>query len=255
MQYIIDRPDPGQQFIEDRFNAMQYIDRAALIVEDLNEEHKYMRWIKTEPSYPSFDDFTFAYKNQIFSVMVLRVDDKGMIINPPPRLEALRRESGRNNLIPCVFPLNDKTGQPLFMGTWNLVNPFTGKRIYPDKISSDSLVKVSDWELRNWAVNIVWNYLDREGFEKYSYCDAPEINPQIWFKDRDNKECWIQVLYSVEPDDVDKKSFSFDDWPKEVLNHDGYISRVGFVPAENSILYRNQGAFIKFQGIEIIHRA
>jgi len=248
MQYIIDRSDPGQQYIEDRFNAMQYIDKAALI-------HKYMRWIKTEPSYPSFDDFTFAYKNQIFSVMVLRVDDKGRIIDPPPRLEALRRETGRNNLVPCVFPLHYKTGRPIFPGTWNLVNPFTGKRVAPDKMRSDSLVEVSDWEIRNWAVNIVWNYLDREGFEKCSYCDAPEINPQIWFKDRNHKECWIQVLYSVEPNDVEKQNFSFYDWPPEVLSHDGYVAHVGFAPVEAPILYRTHGACVKFQGIEIIHKA
>ena len=95
MAYIIDRPDTEQQFIQDRFMALQYLDKFALKVEDLSAgnkvTHKYLNWIKTEPSYPAFEDFTFSFRNQVFPVLVLRADDRGRLLNPPPRIEALRR--------------------------------------------------------------------------------------------------------------------------------------------------------------------
>ena len=258
MPYMIDRPDPDEQFINDRELALKYIDKISLKSEGLTgfftKKHKNFRWIKTEPSYPSFEDFTFGFRNQIFPVLVIRANERGMLLNPPPRIEALRRECSRNNLIPCVFPIFYRTGQPFFNGEWNLINPFTGKKIDPVKMSSNEPVEISDWELRNWAVKVVWDYLKQEGLERLSFCDAPEIDPQIWFRDKDGKECWLEVLYAPYPVDTQSLNFSFANWPDQVLSHRGYCAKVGF--ADNELtgrLYRNQGAFINFRGIQQVH--
>lgn len=260
MAYIIDRPDPGQQFFNDRMNAIEYIDKIAMRFEGTSQNnvtvHKYLRWIKTEPSYPAFEDFTFSFRNQVFPVLVLRTNEKGRLLNPPPIIEALRKEAARNNLVPCVFPVLDRTGRPFFYGEWNLINPFTGKKVDPIALSSDAPVEVSDWELRNWSVNIVWNYLKGEGYERLSYCDAPEIDPQIWFRDKSGRECWIEVLYALYPKDVNKMTFSYDSWPGQVINHDGYVAQVGFAGAEDmSILYRTEPADVNFRGIEKVYTA
>ena len=235
MAYVIDRPEPGRQYFRDRENAIRYLDRIAMKVEGLSytdaTEHKYLRWIKIEPSYPSFDDFTFGFMNQVFSVLVLRADDNGRLLNPPSRIEALRREAKRNNLIPCVFPINDRTGNPSLYGTWNLFNPFTGKIVDPLAISSDELVELSDWEIRNWAVSFVWNSinLNDESTERLSYCDVLDIYPQIWFRDKSGKECWIEVLYAVYPADVKELTFSWEGWPQEVMSHNGYVAKVNII--------------------------
>lgn len=250
MPYIIDRPNPEREFINDRITALEYIERIAM--RKVKPEH--FRWIKTELSYPSFDDFTFGFMNQIFSVLVLRANERGMLLNTPPRIEALRRECGRNNLIPCVFPINDRTGKPFFSGEWNLINPFTGKKVYPESISSNELVEMSDWELRNWAVQIVWDYLEKEGFERFSFCDAPEVDPQIWFRDKEGFECWLEVLYAPYPVDTQSLKFSFENWPDAVLSHRGYSAKVGFADTElTGKLFRNQGAMVNFRGIEHIY--
>ena len=115
-------------------------------VEGSTDTYKYFRWIKTEYLSPSFDDFTFAFLNQVFPVQVLRVTDNGKLLNVQPRIEVLRREAGCNNLIPCVFPIRESTGRPFFPDTWNLFNPFTGRKVDPLAISSSSaaFVEVSD---------------------------------------------------------------------------------------------------------------
>ena len=258
MAYIIDRSDPGRQYIEDRMMALQYLDKFARKLEGSTIHntitHKYLRWIKTEPSYPAFEDFTFSLRNQVFPVLVLRADDRGRLLNPPPRIEALRQESENNNLIPCVFPIRERTGRPFFPDTWNLINPFTGKRIDPIAISSDDPVEVSDWELRNWSINIVSGYLKKEGLERLSFSDAPGIDPQMWFRDKGGRECWIEVLYSVYPSDGKELTFSYDNWPDEVMRHDGYAARVSFAGAEDmSKLYRTQPADVNFRGLEKVY--
>lgn len=258
MPYIIDRSNPDRQFLDDRAMALAYTEKNALKSEGIagfTGEHKYFRWIKTELSYPSFDDFTFGYKNQVFSVMVLRVSGKGKLINPPPRIEALRRECANNNLVPCIFPVNAVTGKPFFPGTWNLVNIFARKPVNPVTMSSDDNIEMSDWELRNWAVQVVYDSLESEGLERLSFSDAPGIDPQIWFRDSDGKECWLEVLYASYPDDAENMSFSCTGWPREVLSHDGYVARVGFAGAEEmSRLYRTKGAFVKFRGITRVYQ-
>lgn len=258
MPYIIDRPDPDRQFLDDRANALVYTEKTALKAEGIEcrvtGKHKYFRWIKTELSYPSFDDFTFGYRNQVFSVLVLRADDRGRLINAPPRIEALRRECHNNNLVPCIFPVHFITGRPFFSGSWNLVNPFIKKKIDPAAMSSDDDVEMSDWELRNWAVQVVYDHLKQEGLERLSFSDAPGIDPQIWFKDTNGKECWLEVLYTRYPDDAENLTFLCSGWPYEVISHDGYVARLGFAGAEDmSRLYRTKGAYVKFKGIKHIH--
>ena len=154
-----------------------------------------------------------------------------------------------------MFPIRDRTGRPFFPDTWNLINPFTGKRIDPAAVSSDEPVEVSDWELRNLAVKIVWDHLKSEGLERLSCCDAPEIDPQIWFRDHNGRECWIEVLYSVYPVDTQGMTFSYKGWPEQVISHDGYTARVGFAGTggDMSRLFRTQGAHVNFNGIEKIH--
>ncbi len=100
MAYIIDRFDPDQQFIHDRAMAVQYLDKFAKKVDGTaagsSSTHKYLNWVKTEPSYPAFEDFTFSYRNQVFPVLVLRADDKRKALKccHTVMLQKLTRKSG-----------------------------------------------------------------------------------------------------------------------------------------------------------------
>ena len=249
MAYMVDRPDPSGQFLEDRFNALKYIDNFRQKFTDGN-----FGWIKTELSYPGFDDFTFSYMCSIYSVMVLRATDTGRLLNVPPRIDALREEASRNNLVPCVFPINDRTGRPFFKNSWNLVNPFTGKRVTPDTDSSNELTELSQCELLNWAVNIVMDYIDKQGLKLDSFCDAPGIEPQIWFQDKNNSHCWVKVFPCVYPDDGKGLSFDLTNYNHpELLNHDGYTAKVSFMPMNAPKLYRTHPADVNFRGLELIH--
>ena len=84
--------------------------------------------------------------------------------------------------------------------------------------------------------------------------DAPEVDPQIWFKDNAGRDCWVKVLYAAYPNDVYNLTFSLSSWLPDVLKCEGYLARVGFMDSEGlEVLYRTRGAFVKFGGIKKIH--
>ena len=96
-------------------------------------------------------------------------------------------------------------------------------------------------------------YLHDKGFKLLSYCDVLGIEPNIWFEDNKGKRCWVEVLYALYPDN--DKSFSWKNWPNEVLKHDGYKAVVSFANAENlsGKIYRSQGTFVNFRGIKHVY--
>ena len=266
---ILDRPEPSKQFIEERQQAMLHIQR---IFDNLNaslkDESKCFRWVKTELSYPSFDDFTFAYRNKIFSVLVEIAD----IINGKAsfgneqRVRTLLYECQNNNLTPCIYPvIKNKSGGYTFWGNiieglapwgcWNLMNAVTQKFVDPVAEASDELVEVSEWEFQNWAVEIVKEHIQNKGLKLFSYCDVLGVEPNIWFENDKGKTCWVEVLHTLYHDN--DKSFSFSNWPPEVLKYDGYKAVVGFANADDitNKLYRNQPAFINFKDLQQIYSA
>lgn len=103
-------------------------------------------------------------------------------------------------------------------------------------------------------MKIVYDSLEDESLEKLSYCDASEIDPQIWFRDKSGRECWLKVLYAAYPEDVYSLKFSYDGWHEQALAHEGYLARVGFMDADGrGKLYRTKGANVNFRGIEHIY--
>ena len=255
---ILDRPNPSRQFIEDRQRAMLYIQSKFNKFYDpsLNECENF-RWIKTELSYPSFDDFTFAYRNKIFSVLVERAESIGgkkVSFGNNQRVRTLLYECENNNLTPCIYPvINNNEGGYVFLGEWNLINAVNNKILNPIDEASNELIEVSNWELQNWAVQIVSDYIFNKGLKLLSYCDVLGIEPNIWFEDENKNQCWVEVLYTKYPDN--DKSFSFKNWPPEVLKHNGYKAVVSFASANNlsGKIYRAKAAHVNFRGIEHIY--
>lgn len=67
------------------------------------------------------------------------------------------------------------------------------------------------------------HYIKEQGFQLLSYCDMPGVDPQIWFKNAEGKNCWIEVL-PLTPGN--KPAFSMDGFPQSVLQYDGYVAEV-----------------------------
>ena len=70
MSYQIDPSNPSQEFHRARNAAGVRLQEMFKKFGDRVEPQHDYRWIKSDLTWPSFDHLTFAYRNQVFSVLV-----------------------------------------------------------------------------------------------------------------------------------------------------------------------------------------
>lgn len=281
IQYIIDRPEPSEIFLrarhiagsqlQDQFNANNQ--------KSVNSSNDGFKWIKAELTYPSFDNLTFAYKNSVFSVVIELIDDKGSSFIKQQK-DRLLTASEENNLIPCTFRLYFKEKADNFisrlMGNkeqldyeltplkqgWNLYDARTSQAIDPLNLASNEKTLMSKWELSNFAIQIVRNDLEKEGNQILSFCDLPEVNPQIWFKNKKGETGWVIVKHTKNENETDYKEWvGLEDRSPQLKPYDGYFASVQLVPSVgwNGVsefpanLFRGDGMYVNYKGIERIY--
>lgn len=277
IQYLIDRPEPSEIFLRARHLAgvqLQEQFRANNNDKTVNSSYDGFKWVKTELTYPSFDHLTFAYKNSIFSIIIELIDDKGSSMTRQQKDQHLKA-CEENNLIPCVFKfkLKEKTGifngrlinskgqleyelNPLEHG-WNLYDVRTNQKINPLNIASDEKIRMSKWELSNFAIQIVRNNLEKEGIEIMSFCDLPEINPQIWFKNKKGETGWVIVKHIINNSNLDHREWvGLEDRSPQLKPFDGYFASVQFHSLKTnstSDLFRGDAVSVNYKGLKRIY--
>lgn len=281
IQYLIDRPEPSEIFLrarhiagsqlQDQFNANNK--------KSVNSSYDGFKWIKAELTYPSFDNLTFAYKNSIFSVVIELIDDKGSSFTKQQK-DRLLIACEENNLIPCTFRLNFKEKSDNFMSRlmgnkdqldyelkpikqgWNLYDARTSQEIDPLYLASNDKTLMSQWELSNFAIQVVRNDLEKEGNQILSFCDLPEVNPQIWFKNNKGETGWVIVKHIKNENEKDYKEWvGLEDRNPQLKPYDGYFASVQLVPSVgwNGVsefptdLFRGDGMYVNYKGLERIY--
>lgn len=209
-------------------------------------------WIKTQWTFPYFDHLSFAYKNQIFSVLggvANKIDLQSMRIQ--------RDAAQRYRLIPCIFPVNLQTMQPVYDG-WGLIHSRTLQRIFPETMATQEKILLSEWELNDFCIQIVREDLAKQGETILSFCPLPEINPQIWFEDNEGRRSWIIVrLFSAHETISSDAYLSTCEKDPRLKNYDGFFAGVKLVNGLDfgSALYRGQPVSYNYRGLERIHKA
>jgi len=64
--------------------------------------------------------------------------------------------------------------------------------IDPASLITDEDIEMSDWELQDFAVQVVRQCIEEDGFELMSWQSNPEVNPSIWFTGHNGPE-WVMV--------------------------------------------------------------
>ncbi len=271
IQYLLDRPEPNEIFLKARQIAGSQLQKQFSVFNERNVNSSYdgFKWIKAEITYPSFDDLTFAYKNSIFSVVIELIDNTGTSYNRPQK-DILLKACEENNLIPCLFKVNlkelsntpDENNEdyqlyPVEQG-WNLFDARNNNKIDPLLIAKEELTRMSVWELSNFAVQIVRKYIEKEGNEVLSFCDLPEVNPQIWFKDKDGNINWVIVKHIKEDKDLDyRKWVGLEEKTSTLLlQYDGFFASVQFFSSKTNSatnLYRGDAMYVNYKGLERIY--
>lgn len=277
IQYLVDRPEPSEIFLKARQMAGAQLQKqfSSLNNKDVNSSYDGFKWVKAELTYPSFDNLTFAYKNSIFAVVIELINIQGSSFNRQQR-ERLLKACDDNNLIPCLFKIKIQDKQQnsflnIFKGKdtqndyelilvengWNLFEARTNKKVNPETIAHERPTKMSPWELNNFAIQIVRTEIQKLGNEILSFCDLPEINPQIWFKGKNGNINWVIVKHITSDQDLNYREWvGLENKNPQLLPHDGFFAAVQFFSQQTNSstdLNRGDAMFINYKGIERIY--
>jgi hypothetical protein len=144
----------------------------------------------------------------------------------------------------------------------------------PDESCDDIKVEMSGWELHNFSIQIVRDHVEKKlNGSILSYCDVNGIDPQIWFQDGQGNRSWIIVRHFSKI--VGEESTNFIGIVKnnpQLAPFDGFFAGVSVASSEPFIhdldakavplskrfdgsapVYRGDGFYVKFEGIERIH--
>lgn len=230
------------------------------------------RWLKSELTVPSFEYFTFAYKDAVFAALVDIVRD-GKARLPLEKVQTLCHKAQRYNLVPCICPVRmtplppDENGKitqcrlELIAGPphgWGLFHARTRKYINPQDYGKDRATPMSEWELHRLAIDIVrQNAIEKEGLTFCSCCDLPEANPQIWFYDKEKRRAWVIVRFQKMRDESaaeEVKDIIQQD--SNLASYDGYFASVSARAIDGTAtLYRGHDFFVDCRGLVKVHTA
>jgi hypothetical protein len=272
MTYTINQNEPSEEFLRARHIAGCTIQAQFKAHGGKLPPARDFKWIKADLTWPAFDHLTFGYGNQVFSVLVDLKDGSQCSLSTR---ETKRWQDAclENNLVPCLFPVDVHTLKPISPG-WNLYHLGDFYPVNPFECIDDAQVEMSAWEIRNFCLQIVRQHIaDQMGAKVLSFCDVLGIDPQIWFEDKSGARSWVVVRhYPVITGQEKTEWVRFERSNPQLASYDGFLAAVSLASSEpilldksgriippserfsgNEPLYRGDGFYIKFDGLQRIH--
>jgi len=248
--YEIEQSPPSDDFATAWSAAGQHIQKQA----DTG-----FSWLRATLNPPMAEHLSFRIGNQLFFVFVEAAEFDYLTGK-----KLFDKVCDEATAIPCTMPMKKQLGnwKPKH-GGWGLVNARSNQPINPLDYVSDELIEMSDWELHDFAIQIVCTQIEKEGNKIFSKQPSTEINPSIWFEDSEGPH-FVVVRAARHPDN---EAFA----PKNIasikeicskLSSSGYFASVVFANSDDPFdpdainngnylpLYRGHGVFPKYSGLE-----
>jgi tetratricopeptide (TPR) repeat protein len=211
-------------------------------------------WLRTDLHLPMAEHLSFRLGNQLFFIFVEAAE-----YNFIERKSLFLEVSKEANAIPCVISMVEHentftTSKP----GWGFVHAETNQLVNPSDLVSSELIEMSDWELHDFAIQVVKNSLEKEGKKIFAVQSALNIDPSIWFEEKD-ENYWVVVRSARFPKNEAPIPANIDSIKASCASKGkaGFFASVGVVPSPTSnnpnsggILYRGQGMHIKFSGLK-----
>lgn len=219
-----------------------------------------IKWLRAHINPPFLEHLSFRLGNQLFFVQIEDVDGE---LNLPGSLSGLLHISKACQGHPLILPMKrlSKEWSPRLAG-WGLLHALKRTSFNPVEHISDTPIEMTNWELQDFAVQVVKAEIAREGHEIISSQSDPELDPSIWFHGKNGLE-WVAVRAARWPEScapfpssIEKSRASFE----HVSNKGNFASVVvanandPFDPTgDNALpLLRGHELSVKFNGLEPI---
>ena len=149
-----------------------------------------LSWIKASLDGLLMEHFSFRLGNQIIFIQLEDVD--GNLEYPSQRVAFLEKAEAWQG-VPCIMPMK-KVGREwqAMLPDWGLQHAITNELIIPPALITDEAIEITDYELQDFAIQIVRDKLKADGKAITSTQSDPLVNPSIWFVDSGNSS-WVIV--------------------------------------------------------------
>lgn len=149
-----------------------------------------LNWLRADLSPPFLEHLSFRIGNQLFFV---RVEDANEEVIGPASLKGLLFVADGCNGHACLMPMMQRgeVWQCAVSG-WGLIDARTQKIVNPVSFVTDEEIEMTDWELQDFAVQIVRRDLEKNGRALMSWQGNPAVDPSIWFVGDHGPE-WVVV--------------------------------------------------------------
>lgn len=152
-------------------------------------------WLRANLNPPVAEHLSFRLGNQIFFVFVEAAEFQYTRAN-----DLFIRVSREANAVPCIMPMTQRlTSYEPSVSGWGLIHAETRYPVNPPDLVSDKLVEMTDWELHDFAVQVVKTKLAEEGKSVFSTQSSREIDPSIWYE-HDGDAYWVIVREARHPE-------------------------------------------------------
>ena len=147
-------------------------------------------WLRAHLNPPFLEHLSFRLGNQLFFIRL--EDEEGRVVGPGS-LQGLLSVADRSNGHACIMPMRKRGGEwEAVLPGWGLKDAKTKKLINPPAEISELQIEMTDWELQDFAVQIVRQQIENEGYELMSWQSNPEVDPSLWFVGDEGPE-WVII--------------------------------------------------------------
>lgn len=157
-------------------------------------------WLRAHPYPPFLEHLSFRLGNQIFLV---RVEDVENAIRGPGSIDGLLYSGKQLKGWPCILPMKRQASDRQWVAAhpgWGLFDARDGTPLDPITHVTEQRIEMTPWEIQDFAVQIVRDELERNGFRLMSWQGNPDVDPSIWFIGETGKPEWVVVRPAIYPE-------------------------------------------------------
>jgi hypothetical protein len=253
MMHSIDMHEMTQDFFECWQSAGRYLDKQV--------QGGIQSWLRAHPNPPFLEHLSFRLGNQLFFIRVEDVDEK---VQGPGSLRGLLAVAEGNRGHACLLPMKKQFFGGAWVpdrGGWGLVDAKTKKPVDPAILVTDEKIEMTPWELQDMAVQVVKEYLDKQGYQIMSWQGNPDVDPAIWFVGDSKGPEWVVVRAIRFPVNHAPRPNNWHDIANQCfgLSQVGHFAPVTLVSADQPFqsqdeqpipLWRGHAMHVRFTGLE-----
>jgi hypothetical protein len=191
----------------------------------------------------------------------IRIDDVDGIVRGPGNPDGFKIIAKGWNGHACRMPMQRKSGvwEPSIPG-WGLIDYNTEEPIDPIALVSDEKIKMTAWELQDFAVQVTRNHIaDELGRKLMSTQGNPDVDPSIWFVGENGPE-WVVVRLAKYPEKEANQPSNMADIAARCsrMSNIGHFASVAIVNSDDTSedgapalpLWRGHRIIVEFEGLQ-----